>query len=99
MSGWFGLGGGKEVEEPSGVEIVKKLSSRIASATLLEDRRDSVRAIKVISRDFKTTSHVMFPFFTYVIYRRVLFSNETELLRLPHNRIRQTIAQSTHHDE
>ena len=56
MSGWFGLGGGKEVEEPSGVEIVKKLSSRIASATLLEDRRDSVRAIKVISRDFKTTS-------------------------------------------
>ena len=68
MSGWFGLGGGKEVEEPSGVEIVKKLSSRIASATLLEDRRDSVRAIKVISRDFNlTTSHVMFPFFTYVI--------------------------------
>ena len=47
MSGWFGLGGGKEVEEPSGVEIVKKLSSRIASATLLEDRRDSVLAIKV----------------------------------------------------
>ena len=68
MSGWFGLGGGKEVEEPSGVEIVKKLSSRIASATLLEDRRDSVRAIKVISRDFNlTTSHVMCPFFTYVI--------------------------------
>ena len=33
------------------------------------------------------------------IFRRVLFSNVTELLRLPHNRIRQTIAQSTHYDE
>ena len=48
MSGWFGLGGGGgQTEEPSGVDIVRKLASRIASATLLEDRRDSVRAIKV----------------------------------------------------
>jgi len=48
MSSWFGLGGGgSKAEEPSGVDIVRKLSSRIASATLLEDRRDSVRALKV----------------------------------------------------
>ena len=53
MSGWFGLGGGGKVEEPSGAEIVKKLSSRIASATLLEDRRDSVRALKSLSRKFR----------------------------------------------
>ena len=30
---------------------------------------------------------------------RVLFSNDTELLRLPHNTIWQMIAQSMHHDE
>ena len=33
------------------------------------------------------------------ILRRVIFLNDTELLRLPHYRIRQTISQSTHHDE
>ena len=46
---WFGIGGGGgsgESHEENGEVIVKKLSSRIESATLLDDRRDSVRAIK-----------------------------------------------------
>merc|ERR1711990_1046258 len=53
---WFGIGGGTgsgENQEENGSVIVKKLSSRIESATLLDDRRDSVRAIKALSRKYR----------------------------------------------
>ena len=35
------------------LQKVKKLSSRIESATLLDDRRDSVRAIRSLSRKYR----------------------------------------------
>lgn len=40
-------------ETPSGIETVQKLCSRIASSTLIEDRRDALRGIKGMSRDFR----------------------------------------------
>ena len=47
MSTWlFGSGGG-ETQPEDGAAIIKKLASRIESSTLLDDRRDSLRAIKV----------------------------------------------------
>ena len=39
--------------EPSGADMVQKLCGRVASATLLEDRRDALRAIKGMSRKFR----------------------------------------------
>ena len=48
MSTWlFGSGGGgSETQPEDGAAIIKKLASRIESSTLLDDRRDSLRAIK-----------------------------------------------------
>ena len=40
-------------DTPSGSETVQKLCSRISSSTLIEDRRDALRGIKGMSRDFR----------------------------------------------
>ncbi|XP_047144937.1 general vesicular transport factor p115 isoform X1 [Hydra vulgaris] len=42
-----------ENEGPSGAETVDRLVDRISSATLLDDRRDAVRAIKSLSKKFR----------------------------------------------
>lgn len=48
------LGGqGEASEGPSGAETIDRLCDRVASATLLEDRRDAVRAIKSLSKKFR----------------------------------------------
>ncbi|XP_060552490.1 general vesicular transport factor p115-like isoform X2 [Ruditapes philippinarum] len=39
--------------QPSGAETVERLVDRASSSTLLEDRRDAVRAIKALSRKFR----------------------------------------------
>ena len=39
--------------KPSGAETVQKLCSRVTSATLLDDRRDALRAIKGMSRQYR----------------------------------------------
>jgi len=41
-------------EQPSGAETVNKLCDRVASSTLLEDRRDAVRALKALAKSFRT---------------------------------------------
>ncbi|KNC74046.1 hypothetical protein SARC_13396 [Sphaeroforma arctica JP610] len=40
-------------EEHSGADTVAKLCDRVASSTLLEDRRDSVRALKAMAQDYQ----------------------------------------------
>ncbi|XP_066922290.1 general vesicular transport factor p115-like [Clytia hemisphaerica] len=48
------LGGPEEGQEgPSGAETIDRLCDRVSSATLLEDRRDAVRAIKSLSKKFR----------------------------------------------
>ncbi|XP_062851535.1 general vesicular transport factor p115 [Trichomycterus rosablanca] len=39
--------------QPSGVETIQKLCDRVASSTLLEDRRDAVRALKSLSKKYR----------------------------------------------
>ncbi|XP_053393471.1 general vesicular transport factor p115-like isoform X2 [Mercenaria mercenaria] len=39
--------------QPTGAETVERLVDRASSSTLLEDRRDAVRAIKALSRKFR----------------------------------------------
>ncbi|XP_063074391.1 general vesicular transport factor p115 isoform X2 [Engraulis encrasicolus] len=46
----FGQGTGTQ---HSGVETIQKLCDRVASATLLEDRRDAVRALKSLSKKYR----------------------------------------------
>ena len=38
---------------PTGAETIERLCDRVSSATLLEDRRDAVRAIKSLSKKFR----------------------------------------------
>lgn len=39
--------------QPSGAETIQKLCDRVASSTLLEDRRDAVRALKSLSKKYR----------------------------------------------
>ncbi|KAM8879101.1 general vesicular transport factor p115 isoform 4-T4 [Spinachia spinachia] len=39
--------------QPSGAETIHKLCDRVASSTLLEDRRDAVRALKSLSKKYR----------------------------------------------
>ncbi|XP_041079287.1 general vesicular transport factor p115-like isoform X2 [Polyodon spathula] len=39
--------------QPSGTETIQKLCDRVASSTLLEDRRDAVRALKALSKKYR----------------------------------------------
>lgn len=44
---------GNDNAQPTGGETVTRLCDRVASSTLLEDRRDAVRALKSLSRKFR----------------------------------------------
>uniref|UniRef100_A0A3B3VZP6 General vesicular transport factor p115 n=2 Tax=Poecilia latipinna TaxID=48699 RepID=A0A3B3VZP6_9TELE len=44
------MGGQTAGPQPSGAETIQKLCDRVASSTLLEDRRDAVRALKSLSK-------------------------------------------------
>ncbi|KAM6940299.1 general vesicular transport factor p115 isoform 5-T5 [Xenentodon cancila] len=46
--GWQAAG-----PQPSGAETIQRLCDRVASSTLLEDRRDAVRALKSLSRKYR----------------------------------------------
>ncbi|XP_068088969.1 general vesicular transport factor p115 isoform X4 [Hyperolius riggenbachi] len=39
--------------QPSGADTIQKLCDRVASSTLLEDRRDAVRALKSLSKKYR----------------------------------------------
>lgn len=45
---------GSEESAASGAEIVSRLCSRVASSTLLEDRRNAVRALKSLARKYRS---------------------------------------------
>ncbi|KAF7710025.1 hypothetical protein HF521_008897 [Silurus meridionalis] len=47
------MGGQSGGTQPSGVETIQKLCDRVASSTLLEDRRDAVRALKSLSKKYR----------------------------------------------
>ncbi|XP_035387600.1 general vesicular transport factor p115 isoform X4 [Electrophorus electricus] len=47
------IGGQPAGAQPSGVETIQKLCDRVASSTLLEDRRDAVRALKSLSKKYR----------------------------------------------
>ncbi|XP_005090245.1 general vesicular transport factor p115 [Aplysia californica] len=48
------LGGPQgEGQTPSGAETVERLCERVSSSTLLDDRRDAVRALKALSKKFR----------------------------------------------
>ncbi|XP_036430686.1 general vesicular transport factor p115 isoform X4 [Colossoma macropomum] len=47
------IGGQQAGAQPSGVETIQKLCDRVASSTLLEDRRDAVRALKSLSKKYR----------------------------------------------
>ncbi|XP_056619900.1 general vesicular transport factor p115 isoform X4 [Triplophysa dalaica] len=50
----FGVIGGQSAgPQPTGAETVQKLCDRVASSTLLEDRRDAVRALKSLSKKYR----------------------------------------------
>uniref|UniRef100_A0A8C2CHF1 General vesicular transport factor p115 n=1 Tax=Cyprinus carpio TaxID=7962 RepID=A0A8C2CHF1_CYPCA len=40
-------------QQPSGADTIQKLCDRVASSTLLEDRRDAVRALKSLSKKYR----------------------------------------------
>ncbi|XP_069124785.1 general vesicular transport factor p115-like isoform X2 [Argopecten irradians] len=47
------LGAPQEGGQPSGAETVERLVDRVQSSTLLDDRRDAVRALKAMSKKFR----------------------------------------------
>ncbi|KAF4090835.1 hypothetical protein AMELA_G00056280, partial [Ameiurus melas] len=47
------MGGQSAGTQPSGGETIQKLCDRVASSTLLEDRRDAVRALKSLSKKYR----------------------------------------------
>ncbi|XP_008289847.1 general vesicular transport factor p115 isoform X2 [Stegastes partitus] len=47
------MGGQIAGPQPSGAETIQKLCDRVASSTLLEDRRDAVRALKSLSKKYR----------------------------------------------
>ncbi|KAF6729939.1 General vesicular transport factor p115 [Oryzias melastigma] len=47
------MGGQAAGPQPTGAETIQKLCDRVASSTLLEDRRDAVRALKALSKKYR----------------------------------------------
>ncbi|XP_066484858.1 general vesicular transport factor p115 isoform X1 [Tiliqua scincoides] len=47
------MGGQSAGPQPSGAETIQKLCDRVASSTLLDDRRDAVRALKALSKKYR----------------------------------------------
>ncbi|XP_053219014.1 general vesicular transport factor p115 isoform X4 [Podarcis raffonei] len=47
------MGGQSSGPQPSGAETIQKLCDRVASSTLLDDRRDAVRALKSLSKKYR----------------------------------------------
>uniref|UniRef100_A0A0B8RYS4 General vesicular transport factor p115 n=1 Tax=Philothamnus irregularis TaxID=1899461 RepID=A0A0B8RYS4_9SAUR len=47
------MGGQSAGPQPSGADTIQKLCDRVASSTLLEDRRDAVRALKSLSKKYR----------------------------------------------
>ncbi|XP_058036430.1 general vesicular transport factor p115 isoform X3 [Ahaetulla prasina] len=47
------MGGQSPGPLPSGADTIQKLCDRVASSTLLEDRRDAVRALKSLSKKYR----------------------------------------------
>ncbi|XP_033738729.1 general vesicular transport factor p115-like isoform X2 [Pecten maximus] len=47
------LGAPQEGGQPTGAETVERLVDRVQSSTLLDDRRDAVRALKAMSKKFR----------------------------------------------
>lgn len=47
------MGGQGAGPQPSGAETIQKLCDRVASSTLLDDRRDAVRALKSLSKKYR----------------------------------------------
>ncbi|KAL5018601.1 hypothetical protein ScPMuIL_004323 [Solemya velum] len=47
------LGGPQGVAQSSGAETVERLCDRVQSSTLLDDRRDAVRALKALSKKYR----------------------------------------------
>uniref|UniRef100_A0A8C3TE76 General vesicular transport factor p115 n=1 Tax=Chelydra serpentina TaxID=8475 RepID=A0A8C3TE76_CHESE len=47
------MGGPSAGAQPSGTETIQKLCDRVASSTLLDDRRDAVRALKSLSKKYR----------------------------------------------
>ncbi|XP_026535675.1 general vesicular transport factor p115 isoform X1 [Notechis scutatus] len=46
------MGGQNPGPQPSGADTIQKLCDRVASSTLLDDRRDAVRALKSLSKKY-----------------------------------------------
>ncbi|XP_072480231.1 general vesicular transport factor p115 isoform X2 [Notamacropus eugenii] len=47
------MGGQSTGPQPSGAETIQKLCDRVASSTLLDDRRDAVRALRSLSKKYR----------------------------------------------
>ncbi|XP_007890098.1 general vesicular transport factor p115 isoform X1 [Callorhinchus milii] len=47
------MGGPTAGPQPTGAETIQKLCDRVASSTLLDDRRDAVRALKALSKKYR----------------------------------------------
>lgn len=47
------MGGQPTGPQPTGAETIQKLCDRVASSTLLDDRRDAVRALKSLSKKYR----------------------------------------------
>ncbi|CAL1545849.1 unnamed protein product [Lymnaea stagnalis] len=47
------LGAPQDVQTTSGAETIERLCERVSSSTLLDDRRDAVRALKALSKKFR----------------------------------------------
>ncbi|XP_075785465.1 general vesicular transport factor p115 isoform X2 [Pelodiscus sinensis] len=47
------MGGQSAGAQPSGADTIQKLCDRVASSTLLDDRRDAVRALKSLSKKYR----------------------------------------------
>uniref|UniRef100_A0A672M8B0 General vesicular transport factor p115 n=1 Tax=Sinocyclocheilus grahami TaxID=75366 RepID=A0A672M8B0_SINGR len=71
---WEVVGRHPTGQQPTGAETIQKLCDRVASSTLLEDRRDAVRALKSLSK--------LYGFFSRYLVSNVVFSHSIGVSRL-----------------
>ncbi|XP_033890816.3 general vesicular transport factor p115-like isoform X5 [Acipenser ruthenus] len=72
------MGGQPTGPQPSGAETIQKLCDRVASSTLLEDRRDAVRALKALSKKYR--SEVASQAMSHLIHILQTDSSDSEII-------------------
>uniref|UniRef100_UPI00358F2602 general vesicular transport factor p115 isoform X2 n=1 Tax=Myxine glutinosa TaxID=7769 RepID=UPI00358F2602 len=83
--------------QPSGAETVQKLCDRVSSSTLLDDRRDAVRALKALSKKYRV--EVGTQGMQYLLTVLETDRSDTEIIGFALDTLYNIISNDVHEDE